>query len=62
VAQSSPGSESRAAQRVKVEAFVKVVGEDKEFVFRTAKIIINNAKSLRNAQSIAAWKGRSCGD
>ena len=29
------GNETRSAERVKVEAFVKVSGGDKEFVFRT---------------------------
>ncbi len=33
--EQSTGEEAREAQRVKVEAFVKVSGGDREFVFRT---------------------------
>jgi hypothetical protein len=34
-------NETRAAERVKVEAFVKIVGGDKEFVFRTRDLSKN---------------------
>lgn len=37
----SGGQESRSEQRVKVDAFVKVTGADREFVFRTRDLSRN---------------------